>query len=42
MNGSSPPLIITRDQIDEMFDILDKGIRLATDDLIREGLWTGG
>lgn len=37
----SPPLIITLDQIDEMFDILGKGIRLATDDLAREGLWTG-
>ncbi len=34
----SPPLIISDDQIDEMFDILDKGIRLATDDLAREGL----
>jgi putrescine aminotransferase len=35
----SPPLIISRDQIDEMFDILEQGIRLATDDLAREGLW---
>jgi len=35
----SPPLIITRDEIDEMFDLLEQGIRLATDDLAREGLW---
>jgi putrescine aminotransferase len=37
----SPPLIITADQIDEMFDLLEQGIRLATDDLTREGLWCG-
>ncbi len=37
----SPPLIIQPDEIDQMFDILDKGIRLATDDLAREGLWGG-
>jgi len=35
----SPPLIITESQIDQMFDILEKGIRLASDDLVRQGLW---
>jgi len=33
----SPPLIITKDQIGQMFDILEQGIRLATDDLTRQG-----
>lgn len=31
----SPPLIITRDQVDEMFDILDRAIREVTADLGR-------
>ncbi|WP_120500736.1 aminotransferase [Roseovarius sp. EL26] len=35
----SPPLIITKGQIDEMFDLLEQGISLATEDLRREGLW---
>ncbi len=35
----SPPLIITVEQIDKMFNILEKGILKATDDLRREGLW---
>ena len=35
----SPPLIITREQVDEMVDILDRGIRLAMEDIEREGLW---
>jgi Adenosylmethionine-8-amino-7-oxononanoate aminotransferase len=35
----SPPLIITSEQIDEMFDILEQGIIEATDDLRREGFW---
>lgn len=34
----SPPLIITNGQIDQMFDILEYGIRKTTDDLIREGI----
>ena len=33
------PLIITSEQIDEMFKILEKGILKATDDLRHEGLW---
>ncbi len=32
----SPPLIIKEDQINLMFDILEKGIRLTADDLARE------
>ncbi len=35
----SPPLIITAGEIDRMFDILATGIRRASDDLAREGLW---
>lgn len=37
----SPPLIITRPQIDEMVAILRKGIELTQDDLRREDLWQG-
>jgi len=37
----SPPLIITREQIDEMVDILRRGISMTMDDLAREGLWMG-
>ena len=35
----SPPLIITSEQIDEMFNLLEQGILEATKDLRREGLW---
>ena len=35
----SPPLTITRDQIDELVSILRQGIELATEDLRREGIW---
>ena len=35
----SPPLIITEGELNEMFDILKKGIRLATDDLTRQGVF---
>ena len=35
----SPPLIITSEQIDEMFNLLEQGILEATEDLRREGLW---
>ncbi|MBB4201012.1 aspartate aminotransferase family protein [Rhodoblastus sphagnicola] len=34
----SPPLIITADEINKMFDILERGIRIASDDLMRQGL----
>ncbi len=37
----SPPLTITAAQIDEMADILRRGIELTMDDLVREGLWHG-
>ena len=37
----SPPLIITRGQIDDMVGILRKGISRTMDDLTREGLWRG-
>ena len=37
----SPPLVITMEQIDEMFNILEKGIILTTDELSKEGLWKG-
>jgi len=36
----SPPLVITRGQIDDMVDILRRGIELTMDDLTRERLWT--
>jgi adenosylmethionine-8-amino-7-oxononanoate aminotransferase len=35
----SPPLILTRDQIDDAVRILRAGIRGVQDDLVREGLW---
>ena len=35
----SPPLIISKEQIDDMVEILDRGIRLAMGDIEREGLW---
>jgi hypothetical protein len=35
----SPPLIITKAQIDDMVNILRKGIEQAMDDVEREGLW---
>ncbi len=37
----SPPLTITRPQIDTMVDILDAAIRATMDDLVRDGLWKG-
>ena len=36
----SPPLIITRAQIDDMVGILEQGIRLTMEDLEREGIWS--
>ena len=35
----SPPLVITAAEIDRMFDILEKSLRLTTDDLVREGIF---
>ncbi len=37
----SPPLVITREQIDELIDILREGIERTMDDLRREDLWSG-
>lgn len=37
----SPPLIITKDQIDQMVDTLKTGIERVTDDVRKEGLWQG-
>ena len=37
----SPPLIITPEQIDEMFNILEQGIIRTSEELIQEGLWKG-
>lgn len=39
MNVMSPPLIITKAQIDEMVDILREGIIRTMNDLEKEGLW---
>lgn len=33
----SPPLIISESELNQMFDILEKGIRLATQDLVHQG-----
>lgn len=35
----SPPLVITREQVDDMVSILREGIVRTMDDLIGEGLW---
>ena len=37
----SPPLIITREQIDDMVGILREGISRTMDDLRKEGVWQG-
>ena len=39
LNVISPPLIMTRHQIDELVAILGASIRATADDLVREGLW---
>ncbi len=39
LNVISPPLILSREQIDELVDILGASIRATADDLVREGLW---
>ncbi len=41
MNVLSPPLILTREQIDRLVEILRESIEATQDDLVREGLWTG-
>jgi adenosylmethionine-8-amino-7-oxononanoate aminotransferase len=37
----SPPLTISRAQIDTMADILHRSIVITQDELVREGLWKG-
>ena len=37
----SPPLIITRAQVDQAVAALRKAIQATTDDLVKEGLWQG-
>ena len=37
----SPPIIITKQQVDDMVGIMDRSIREVADDLIREGVWDG-
>ncbi len=37
----SPPLTVTRAQIDDLVSILRRGITLTQDELVREGLWKG-
>ncbi len=37
----SPPLIITKAQIDDLVEALGTGIARASEDLRREGLWDG-
>jgi len=39
LNVLSPPLILTKEQIDSMVAILRESITAAMDDLVREGLW---
>jgi adenosylmethionine-8-amino-7-oxononanoate aminotransferase len=39
LNVLSPPLILTRQQIDTMVEVLHDSIRATQDDLIREGVW---
>ncbi|KPK06531.1 MAG: hypothetical protein AMJ56_14460 [Anaerolineae bacterium SG8_19] len=37
----SPPLIITKEQIDTVTQILHESIKATMDDLVREGIWSG-
>jgi adenosylmethionine-8-amino-7-oxononanoate aminotransferase len=37
----SPPLIITREQIDTVVQVLRESIKATQDDLVREGIWSG-
>jgi adenosylmethionine-8-amino-7-oxononanoate aminotransferase len=41
LNILSPPLTLTRDQIDELVEIIGESIKATADDLVREGLWKG-
>jgi adenosylmethionine-8-amino-7-oxononanoate aminotransferase len=37
----SPPIVITREEIDEMASILREGISRTMNDLRTEGIWNG-
>ena len=41
LNVMSPPLIMTRAQIDELVDILRQSITASMDDMVRAGHWRG-
>ena len=41
LNVSSPPLILTREQIDELVGVLEESVKATADDLVREGIWKG-
>jgi putrescine---pyruvate transaminase len=41
LNVMSPPLIITKDDVDMVVDILERAIRKVTDELVREGFHIG-
>ena len=41
LNVLSPPLILSREQIDTMVKVLHDSIRATQDDLVREGIWSG-
>jgi len=41
LNVISPPLILTRDQIDTIVQVLRESILATADDLVRERLWSG-
>jgi putrescine aminotransferase len=39
LNILSPPLILSREQIDTVVDTLRESITATMDDLVREGVW---
>ena len=41
LNVLSPPLILTREQVDFMVEVLRESIVASMDDLVREGIWKG-
>jgi adenosylmethionine-8-amino-7-oxononanoate aminotransferase len=41
LNVLSPPLILTREQIDTIVAVLRESIKATADDLVRERLWRG-
>lgn len=41
LNVLSPPLILTKEEIDELVAVLRESILLTMDDLVREGIWKG-